>query len=244
MSPSTPPESKRDYPEIARLLGVVRRLRAPDGCPWDRAQTHASIVKNLVEESGEFIDALEDNNLEGIREELGDLLLQVALHCQIADESHEFDIEAVAAEEADKLIRRHPHVFGEKHAGSESEALDLWNASKVGEPGEQSRRTSRMDGVPRNMPGLSRIQKALRKAQKNHLMPTEMADGSSKAIAQKLAALMAALPADSSASKDASPILQAMLLEMTRLCHSYDLEAEELAHAVAKDFINACKEQE
>ena len=237
-------ESRRDYPEIARLLGVVQRLRAPDGCPWDRAQTHASIVKNLVEESGEFIDALEDNNLEGVREELGDLLLQVALHCQIAEESGEFDIEAVAAEEADKLIRRHPHVFGEKHAGSEAEALDIWNASKVGEPGEQSRRKSPMDGVPRSMPGLSRIQKALRKAQKNRLTPAEMADDSPRGIAARIAGLMSALPEERAGAKDAAPVLQAMLLEMTRLCHSYDLEAEELAHAEAKDFIDACKGRE
>ncbi len=232
--------TSRPCPALGRLLEIVRRLRAPDGCPWDRAQTHRSIVKNLVEECGEFIDALEEDNLEGVREELGDLLLQVALHGQIAEEAGEFTLEEVADEEARKLVRRHPHVFGEKRAADAAEALAFWNASKAGEGGEQARRKGPMDGVPRSIPGLSRIQKALRKAQKANLLT--VAEQSPAALAAQISETLSALPQERRA-EDAAPDaalearLQALLLQTVQLCHAYGCEAEEVAHHAAKAYI-------
>ena len=146
------------------LVKIVARLRAPDGCPWDRAQTHLSLRRCLVEETGEFLDAIEDNDDGEMREELGDLLLQVLIHSQIASETGRFCLDDVIREESAKLLYRHPHVFGDKHAGSEKEALGRWEEAKANDKSLQAKRQSLMDGVPRSIPALSRAQKALSKA--------------------------------------------------------------------------------
>ena len=99
--------------EIQRLRNIVAKLRAPDGCPWDREQTHHSLVQCLVEEVSEVIEAIDNQDSTAMEEELGDLLLQVVMHARLAEEEGKFDLEAVACGIADKLIRRHPHVFGE-----------------------------------------------------------------------------------------------------------------------------------
>ena len=98
--------------ELKNLIDVVAKLRAPDGCPWDREQTHKSLKPNMLEEAYETIDAIDSNDMDNLREELGDVLLQVVLHAQIASEEGAFNIEDVAKELKEKLIHRHPHVFG------------------------------------------------------------------------------------------------------------------------------------
>ncbi len=223
-----------DYPQLARLIEIVRRLRAPDGCPWDRAQTHDSIKRNLVEECGEFLDALEDNDLEEVREELGDLLLQVILHAQIGVEAGEFDIEEIAKEEADKLVRRHPHVFGTVHAENAEAALAAWEGSKRGEAGAQSRRKSLMDGVPRNMPGLSRAQKMLGKAAKVGFEWPSL-DGALSKVDEELAELKAAI-----AEGDQSHIQEELgdvLCTLVNVGRCHKIEAEEAMHASVLKFI-------
>lgn len=128
------------------------RLRSPGGCPWDGEQTHASLLKYLLEESYEFVDAVESNDREGMREELGDLLLQVYFHARVAEEDpmSPFDVEAIAGDVADKLIRRHPHVFGDAVAETSEDVMKTWEAQKVAEKG----RTSALDGVPLSQPAL------------------------------------------------------------------------------------------
>lgn len=220
--------------EFQRLVDIVRRLRQPDGCPWDKVQTHDSIKKNLVEESGEFLDALEDRNLEGMREELGDLMLQVLFHAQIAAEQGEFTLEELCKEEADKLVRRHPHVFGENHADNAAEALNRWEQSKVGEAGEQSRRKSVMDGVPRSMPGLSRAQKALVKAARNGFDWPSEADALAK-VDEELTETKEAL-----AAKDEEAFAEEvgdLLFTVVNLCRIHGMESEELLHAAVKKFL-------
>lgn len=220
--------------EIARLVNVVRRLRAPDGCPWDRAQTHDSIKKNLVEESGEFLDAVEERDIPEMREELGDLLLQVLLHCQIASDAHEFTLEDVAREEADKLIRRHEHVFGNKKAEDASEALKVWENSKKHESGAQALRKSAIDGVPRSMPGLARCQKALSKAAKSGFEWRDSADVIGK-VDEELAEVKSAI-----ASGDQSQIAEELgdlLCAVVKLCRWNHFEAEELMHQSTNKFI-------
>ena len=101
-----------EYKNLEELISVIAKLRAPDGCPWDREQTHSSLRPNMIEEAYEAVDAIDDNDIPHLREELGDVLLQVLLHSQIASENGEFNIEDVAKELKDKLIHRHPHVFG------------------------------------------------------------------------------------------------------------------------------------
>ena len=104
--------------EIQRLIEVMRRLRAPDGCPWDRKQTHVSLKKNLIEEAAEFLDAVDEADDAHMKEELGDLLMQAVLHAVIAEERNAFDFEGVAHDITEKMIRRHPHVFGEEKVES------------------------------------------------------------------------------------------------------------------------------
>jgi XTP/dITP diphosphohydrolase len=128
------------------------RLRSPGGCPWDSEQTHASLLKYLLEESYEFVEAVELNDRESMREELGDLLLQVYFHARVAedDPTDPFDVEEVAGAVADKLIRRHPHVFGDTVAETSEDVMKSWEAQKVAEKG----RTSALDGVPLAQPAL------------------------------------------------------------------------------------------
>ena len=139
--------------ELLRLREVMDKLRSPGGCPWDAEQDHASLLKYLLEESYEFIEAVENNDKADMKEELGDLLLQVYFHSRMAEEDIDspFDIEDVAKGVADKLIRRHPHVFAETKVGSSEEVLENWESQKAAEKG----RTSLIDGVPLAQPALS-----------------------------------------------------------------------------------------
>ena len=151
--------------ELLRLLEVMNRLRSPGGCPWDAEQTHQSLIKYLLEESYEFIDSVEENDRQAMREELGDILLQVYFHSRIAQEhpTDPFSIEEVAAGIADKLIRRHPHVFGETRAESSEEVLQNWEKLKAAE----KNRNSATDGVALSQPALPLITKLLYRAEKN-----------------------------------------------------------------------------
>ncbi len=138
------------------LQRIIARLRAPEGCPWDREQTHASIRPNMIEEAYEAVDAIDADDPDALREELGDLLLQVALHSQIAEEADEFTLEDVYETVNAKLVRRHPHVFGdEKKAADATEVLGIWQDAKRKEQGAGDAPKSLLGGLPRSMPGLA-----------------------------------------------------------------------------------------
>lgn len=142
------------------LLSVVRQLRDPiSGCPWDREQTHVSLVGDLIEESYEVIDALESNVMQDLVEELGDLLLQITHHIAIAEENHEFSVEDVFAGIVNKLVRRHPHVFSSNQAASSSEVLQQWEKIKQEERKQSSSTDTPFSGLPRAMPALLHAQK-------------------------------------------------------------------------------------
>jgi len=145
---------------VARLLRLMARLRAPGGCPWDREQTHRSIRHNLIEETYEALDALADGNMAGFQDELGDLLLQVVFHSQIASEAGQFNFDAVAKTIADKLVRRHPHVFGRKKADTSREVLKQWEAIKK----QEKQSHSIFSEIPRSLPALLKADKIQRKA--------------------------------------------------------------------------------
>lgn len=144
------------------------RLRSPGGCPWDAEQTHESLIKYLLEESYEFIEAVETGDREAMREELGDVLLQVYFHARMAQEhpTDPFSIEDVAQTVAEKLVRRHPHVFGDVEELSSDQVLENWEAIKAAEKG----RTSAVDGVPLAQPALPLVSKLLYRADKNRLV--------------------------------------------------------------------------
>ena len=150
--------------ELQRLVEVMDRLRSPGGCPWDAEQTHESLVKYLLEESYEFIDSIDAKDREGMREELGDVLLQVYFHSRIAQDhpTDPFSIEDVARAIADKLIRRHPHVFDGLQVSGTEEIIDNWEEIKAKEKG----RTSALDGVALAQPALPLVEKLLYRAEK------------------------------------------------------------------------------
>lgn len=152
---------------LQQLVAVMDRLRSPGGCPWDAEQTHESLVKFLLEESYEFIEAVETRDREAMREELGDVLLQVYFHARMAEEhpTDPFSIEDVAQAVAEKLIRRHPHVFADAEDLSSDQVLENWEALKAKEKG----RTSAVDGVPVGQPALPLVAKLLYRAEKNRL---------------------------------------------------------------------------
>jgi len=145
---------------ITRLLQIMARLRSPTGCPWDREQTHRSIRHNLIEETYEALDALDSGNMPEFCDELGDLLLQVVFHSQIASEAGQFDFDTVAQTIAEKLLRRHPHVFGKAKADTSREVLRQWEDIKKIE----KKSASIYAEVPRSLPALLKADKIQRKA--------------------------------------------------------------------------------
>ncbi|GAA3411747.1 nucleoside triphosphate pyrophosphohydrolase [Paenibacillus hodogayensis] len=164
--PRTDAEAVRNR-SFERLREIVDILRSPDGCPWDREQTHASIRKNLIEETYEVLETIDDDDPEAMCEELGDLLLQIMLHSQMEAETGAFDVWDVIAGLNEKLIRRHPHVFGDLGADDADEALRNWNAMKAEEKkrrGIDPQQQSALAGVPRDLPGLMKAYKLQKKA--------------------------------------------------------------------------------
>ncbi|MFC3772380.1 nucleoside triphosphate pyrophosphohydrolase [Paenibacillus sp. GCM10012303] len=150
-----------------RLREIVEILRSPEGCPWDREQTHASIRKNLIEETYEVLETIDDDDPEAMCEELGDLLLQIMLHSQMEAETGTFNVFDVIEGLNEKLIRRHPHVFGDQGASDSEEALQNWNAMKAEEKrraGIDVAQLSVLSGVPRDLPGLMKAYKLQKKA--------------------------------------------------------------------------------
>jgi tetrapyrrole methylase family protein/MazG family protein len=145
----------------ADLQAIIARLRAPDGCPWDRKQTHLSLRPYLLEETHEVLEALDAEDSEGLKEELGDLLIQVALHVQIATEAGEFKLADVIRHVVDKLVRRHPHVFGETSVQDEEDVIRNWEIIKQQERQEQGttqKKKNLLDGLPASLPALSQAQ--------------------------------------------------------------------------------------
>jgi len=151
------------YKNIEELISIIAKLRAPDGCPWDREQTHYSLRPNMLEEAYEAVDAIDDNDLPHLQEELGDVLLQVVLHAQIAKEEGAFDIEDVAGELNKKLIHRHPHVFGTSHVNNSQDVVAAWDKLKAE---EKTERKSAMDGLSRSQASLIAAQKMSKRAVK------------------------------------------------------------------------------
>ena len=147
-----------------RLLDIMHSLRGPSGCPWDREQTATSLKPYLIEEAYEVLEAVESGRPEALREELGDLLLQVVFHAEIATEQGDFAMGDVLAVLVDKLISRHPHVFGGSRVGTAGEALAQWEAIKQREAETRGRRRSVIDGVPRALPALLRAERIQSKA--------------------------------------------------------------------------------
>jgi uncharacterized protein YabN with tetrapyrrole methylase and pyrophosphatase domain len=178
---------------IRQLLAVMAKLRSPEGCPWDREQDHRSLRFHAVEEVYELLDAIETGDDHEMAEELGDLLLQVVFHCQLASERGAFDFDAVAQRITDKLIRRHPHVFGDTKVKDVDEVWANWEKIKKAEKlGTKHERPSALDGIPKHLPALLRAEKLVKKARKAKLMPPSKGSRlTKKALARELFSLAA-----------------------------------------------------
>jgi MazG family protein len=177
--------------ELQRLRELMARLRAPNGCPWDQEQTHQSIARCLVEEAAEVLEAIDTENTELLREELGDLLLQVVFHSQIEEEAGRFDLEDVAREISEKLIRRHPHVFGEPEDKEEDAdaVIDRWEKIKVEEKKAKGEFTEKQlfKNLPPQLPSTLFAHEVYKQACKQGLSGTgEWNDSEVKAWANQL----------------------------------------------------------
>jgi tetrapyrrole methylase family protein/MazG family protein len=159
-----PLEKKRSF-GFSDIIAIMKRLRAPDGCEWDRAQSHSSISINMIEEAYELVEAIDLGDFEKIREEAGDVLLQAVFHAVMAEEAGEFSVADMLTALGDKLISRHTHIFGEDKAKNAAEALAFWEKSKAREKGEKNF-SDKVDFIPKNLPALlyaEKVQKAVKK---------------------------------------------------------------------------------
>lgn len=172
-------------PPINDLLKIMAKLRSPEGCPWDREQDHRTLRFHAVEEVYELMDAIEAADDQEMVEELGDLLLQVVFHCQLAKERGAFNFDQVCRRIADKLIRRHPHVFGDSKATTVEAVWAQWEKIKKAEKAGTSRaRPSALDGIPRHLPALLQAEKLVKKARKAGLPVESDGDARRKTRAQ------------------------------------------------------------
>jgi len=187
---------------LRRLIGIVDRLREPDGCPWDRKQTVESMAPSLVEEAFECQEAIESGDAAEIAEEAGDVLLNVALICRIGMEAGSFDLAQAAEAISDKLVRRHPHVFGDVRAETSEEVLTNWEAIKKEERQEKDQDDSAMAGVPRALPALQRAGRMCEKAVSSGFRWQDVG-GAFRKIEEELGELREVLPSEALASEKA-----------------------------------------
>jgi MazG family protein len=225
---------------LQELLAIMERLRGADGCPWDRAQTLASIAPYTIEEAYEVADAIERGDMSHLKDELGDLLFQVVFHAQMAREAGQFDFDAVAAAICDKLVRRHPHVFG-RPVPHQEPSVDVAAQSSAWEDIKAHERaataSSALDGVPAALPALMRAFKLSKRAARvgfDFAHATETADK----VAEELAEVREAAKAN--VGKDASPeIFEEMgdlLFAVANLARKLDVDAEAALRAANKKF--------
>lgn len=157
--------TEKEYYSMDDLLEIVQLLRSPEGCPWDRVQTHESIRTNFLEETHEVLEAIDTKNVAGLREELGDVLLQILLHSIMEEEQHHFSYHDVVDELAKKLVIRHPHVFGNVIASNEDEALQSWDAIKR-KTKNTDKQSDLLRHVPKSLPSLMRAEKVQNRARR------------------------------------------------------------------------------
>ena len=216
--------------DMQGLLGLVRRLRAPQGCPWDRAQTHASLRKHLIEETYEVVEAIDTADDTLLCEELGDLLFQIAFHAVLAEERGAFSFSQVTEGIVEKMIRRHPHVFGDSDCRTEEQVSAQWEKIKSA---EKARGTlgDKLNAVPRVLPALMRGQKIAAKSG-HALVPPPGA-------LQSLAQALSAAPAP-----ERPQVLGQLLSALCRYAEACGLDAEAILHAENERLVRCALEQE
>ena len=229
------PGAPSAHPEFDRLVRTMWRLRQPDGCPWDREQTHRSITKHMVEEAYEAVEAIEAGDDAHLVEELGDVLEQVVLHAQIAADEGAFSIDDVIHGLNEKLVRRHPHVFGEHvAAGDGNEVQDIWDEVKAAERAASGEKDERpqglLDSVPRALPALMQCQKISKRAAKAGFEWPDVA-----AVWDKVAEERAEFEREAPGSSERAAEFGDLLFSLVNVARWEGIDAEEaLAHANRK----------
>lgn len=211
-------ETNKKY-TISDLLSIVEKLRMPGGCPWDMEQTHDSIKHNIIEEGYELIEALEGDDPEKIADESGDLLLQVVFHAQIGKENGEYTMDDCINKVCEKLIHRHPHVFGRETLSTSQEVLEKWNQIKRDDRGQDTA-AKELSGVSKYLPSLMRAQKVQKKAEKNgYIFQTPAA------TAESVSGMLKIL--ENISDKDASEkYIGKMLFELVSAANTLGIEPE------------------
>ncbi len=224
----------KDRYDIDDLIQLVTVLRAPGGCPWDREQTHQSIKKNFIEETYEVVEAINKDDAESLKEELGDILLQVALHAEMEHERGSFDFNDVANDICQKLVIRHPHVFGDVVANNEKEALDSWDAIKLKTKGMKKQSESMLK-VPREFPALMRAQKIQSKAAKAGF-DWNSVDGAFLKLFEEINELKDALKKGSQSSVEDE--FGDVLFSCVNIARFIDVDSEEALTSATDKFMN------
>lgn len=224
--------------EFDKLCGIVGRLRQTDGCPWDREQTNASLVPPLLEETYEVAGAVRAQDDANLREELGDLLLLIVMHAQIATEENRFTIEDVAREISEKLIRRHPHVFGESKVRGSDAVVKQWEAIKRE---EKSGDSHYLASLPAALPALMRAQKAQKKVARVNFDWRELGDVLAK-VEEELNETKAAM--ESGSEQSVADEIGDLLFAVVNLGRKRGLEAESLLRAATDKFVARFNEVE
>jgi XTP/dITP diphosphohydrolase len=225
----------QQHPQLEELIAVLERLRAPGGCAWDREQTHESLVRYLLEETYELIDAIESGNREEMIEELGDVLYQVIFHSDIAAHTpgEEFTLEDVAANMTAKMIGRHPHVFGDATAETADDVMAVWDDLKRV---EKPSRTSVLDGVPQGMPALALADKLLGKAHKLGITRLDSAEATAATAATAAPAAPAAVKSPATMpAPETEQELGDLLLSIVATARSNGLDAERALRASLRE---------
>ena len=214
------------------LRAIIARLRAPDiGCPWDLEQTHSTLVPYAIEEAYEVVDAINDDDPTGLMDELGDLLLQIVLHAEIADQSDEFDLNDVVRSISEKMVRRHPHVFGDVQVAGAADVVRNWDQLKAAERQDAPRPASAVDGVGRSLPQLKRAAEIARKATKAGFdWPTR--EGTLDKVREELAELLAAASLDQRREE-----LGDLLYILAKLAWQDGIDPEEALRAANEKFV-------
>ena len=223
-----------------QLVQVFAALRSENGCPWDREQTHESIKPDLIEETYEVIEAIDASDSTKLREELGDLLGNVMLHAQIARDGGEFDINDIIKILTEKLIRRHPHVFGDEDANDADQVLRNWEQIKRSESGYEDRKSA-LDGVPDHLPNLQRAQKLQRKAARVGFDWNEVSDVLPK-IDEEIAELKASIRENN--REEIELEIGDLLFSIVNLCRFLDVRAEEALRKANRKFVRRFKAME
>lgn len=222
---------KKEHYSVSDLVDIMELLRSPEGCPWDREQTHASIRRNLLEEAYEAAEAIDLDDRAALVEELGDVLLQIVFHCQMERETGGFTLDDVADGICKKLIYRHPHVFADTKVSGSAEVLENWDALKRREK-QQASTADALEAVARSLPALWRAEKICSKAEKAGLLPggREEAESALRASAEAL-----------SAAEDGKAAVGELLFEAVRVARAMGVDPEDALTGASDRFIGSIK---